>query len=339
MSNSISRRLRIKTLVNKFGIFFVFISLVIFFSLRTPAFLKINNLMNVARQVSMLGITAVGMMFVIITGGIDLSVGSLMAFTNVVCAYLMVRLGMNPIIASILCLVFCGLCGFINGFIITKFRVPPIISSMGLMNILRGLAFIISRGLPIYGFTPNFKILGQGYLGVIPIPVIIMIMIFSLGWFIINETPFGRYVYAIGGNEEASMLSGINVIATKQAVYTISGVFAGIASLIMLSRLNSGQPTTGSGFEFEVIISVVLGGVSVSGGSGRVFGVIMGVLIMGVLSNGLILINVNDYVQDVVMGTVLIFAVAFDCISKYRNDIKLKEAIKSKGEQVISAPN
>ena len=216
----------------------------------------------------MIGITSVGMMFVMLTGGIDLSVGSVLAFVNVVCAYFMVKLGMNPILASILIVVIAALFGWMNGLIITRLQVPPLIATMGLMKILAGLAFIISRGLPIYGFDSSYTILGQGYVGVIPIPVIIMAVIFGLGWFILNKTYFGRYFYAIGGNEEAAKLSGINVNRMKELVYVLSGVFAALAGIIMLSRLNSGQPTTGTGFEFQVIIAVVLGGVSISGGTG-----------------------------------------------------------------------
>lgn len=322
----------------KYGILIVLVALVICFSILSPAFLTVNNLMNVARQVSMIGITAVGMMFVMLTGGIDLSVGSCLAFVNVVCAYFMVKLDVNPWLAVLICVALSALCGYANGLAITKLRMPALIATMGFMNILKGLAFIISGGLPIYGFDPSFTILGQGYVSVVPIPVIVMAVIFALGWFILNKTYFGRYFYAVGGNEEAARLSGINVSRVKQLVYTLSGIFASLAGIIMLSRLNSGQPTTGTGFEFQVIIAVVLGGVSINGGSGRIFGVIIGVMIMGVLSNGLILINVNDYVQDVVQGVVLISAVGFDCVSKYRSEIRLKEMEKNRGEATAAAP-
>jgi ribose transport system permease protein len=313
----------------KYGIVLVLVGLVVYFSIMSDAFLKPDNLFNVARQVSMLGITSVGMMFVILTGGIDLSVGSVMAFIDVVCAYFMVNMGINPILACVICVALSAAIGFIQGLIITKMLVPPIIATMGFMTLLSGMAFIISHGLPIYGFPRSFTTLGQGYIGIIPIPVIIMVIVFAIGWFILNKTFFGRYFYAIGGNEEAAKLSGIKVHLIKQIVYMLSGTFASLAAIIMLSRLNSGQPTTGKGFEFEVIIAVVLGGVSVMGGSGKIFGVVVGVLIMGVLSNGLILMNVNDYVQDVVQGIVLIAAVGFDCLSKARGDASLKQRVKN----------
>ncbi len=323
--------MRNSNFIQKHGIVFVLLGLIIFFTIMSPAFFTVGNLFNVARQVSMIGITSVGMMFVILTGGIDLSVGSVLAFVNVVCAYFMVKMKMPPLLAVVLCVLVSAGFGFLNGLVITKMRVPPIISSMGFMNALSGLAFIISGGLPIFGFDPGFTILGQGYISIIPIPVIVMVVVFALGWFILNKTYFGRYFYAIGGNEEAAKLAGINVTGTKRMVYMLSGIFASIAGIIMLSRLNSGQPTTGTGFEFEVIIAVVLGGVSVNGGSGRIFGVTIGVLIMGILSNGLVLMNVNDYVQDVVQGVVLIAAVGVDCMSKFRSESKLKASIKMKG--------
>jgi ribose transport system permease protein len=236
----------------------------------------------------------------------------------------MVKLDIHPLLACFLCLVVSSFFGFLNGVLVTTFKVPPLIATLATMKILSGLAFTMSGGMPIYGFSKGFGVLGQGYVWFVPIPVIVMVLVMVSGAFILNETYFGRYFYAIGGNEEASMLSGINVNKMKQLVYTLSGTTAGLAGIIMLSRLNSGQATTGTGFEFEAITACVLGGVSVSGGSGKIFGVIIGVLIMGVLSNGLLLINVNEYTQQVVLGIVLAIAVSFDCLSKARTDKKNK---------------
>ena len=311
--------------LSRFGIVFVLAALVVYFSFATKSFLTMSNLLNVARQVSMIGVCSVGMMFVILTGGIDLSVGSAMSFVNVVGAYLMVKVGWRPVPAVIACIVLSAAAGYTSGFFITKVRVPPFIATLAMMNVLGGLAFIISKGMPIFGYPRGFNVIGQGYVGPVPIPVIIMVVVFAIGSFFLNKTYFGRYFYAIGGNEEASMLAGINVMRTKQIVYMLSSIFASFAGIIMLSRLNSGMATTGRGFEFQVITAVVLGGVSITGGSGRVFGVFIGVLIMGVLSNGLILINMNEYVQQVVQGAVLVAAVSVDCISKARGDKQLKE--------------
>jgi ribose transport system permease protein len=298
--------------LKKFGILLVLLSLILFFALTTQAFFTVTNLFNIARQVSMLGIAAVGMTFVMITGGIDLSVGSLLSIINVIGAFSMVKFGVHPVLAVAICLACACLLGLLNGAIVTDINIPPLIATLGTMTIIRGLSYIITGGLPIYGFPDNFSVIGQGYLWVIPIPVVIMFVIVALGSFILNSTFFGRLFYAIGGNEEATRLSGANIRGLKYLVYALSGFTAGIAGVILLSRVNSGQPIAGSGFELDVVTAVVLGGVSISGGEGSLSGAFTGVLIMGVLSNGLIIMNVGEYYQLVIKGTVLLCAVGFD---------------------------
>ncbi|GKX29879.1 ribose ABC transporter permease [Vallitalea longa] len=304
------------TVLKKFGIFVVLVVLIIFFSVTSKAFLNPSNLFNVARQVSMLGIAAVGMAFVLLLGGIDLSIGSQITLVNIVTAWLMVNAHMNPILASLISIVMSVLIGFFNGWIIANIKMPPLIVTMATMTIIEGVAYIICKGIPIFGFPKYFTKLGQGYVGPIPIPVIVMIIILAIGSYILNKTYFGRYFYAVGGNEEASKLSGINVKRVKYLVYSLSGLFAGIAGIVMLSRTNSGQVLAGKGFEFDVLTAVVLGGVSVNGGSGKIYNVIAGVLIIGVLSNGLVLLDVSQYVQMVTKGIVLLLAVGFDCMQK-----------------------
>ncbi len=304
--------------VKTYGIYLILAAIILFFSLASPSFMRFNNVMNVARQVSMLGIAAVGMTFVLILAGIDLSIGSQITMVNVVCAWLMVHGGLNPWIAC-----FLGLCmtvafGFINGWIIANIKMPPLIVTLATMTSLEGFAYIISDGLPIFGFPKGFSFLGQGYIGPVPVPVILMILILSLGAFILNKTYIGRHFYAVGGNETASLLSGINVNRVKYIAYTLSGLFSGLAGIVMLSRTNSGQAVAGKGFEFDVLTAVVLGGVSVSGGTGKIFHVVAGVLIIGILSNGLVLLNVNIYWQMVIKGIVLMLAVGFDCMQKSR---------------------
>ena len=302
--------------LEKHGILLVLVVLVIFFSVTTDAFLKTENLLNVIRQVAMLGISAVGMTLVILTAGIDLSVGSLMSLVNIVCATLMVKAGIHPVPAVLISLILSGFVGLANGLIITKINIPPLITTLGMMTALRGLSYVLCDGIPIWGFPDGFRILGQGYLGIIPIPVIIMFLVFALGWIFLNKTACGRYVYGIGGNEEASRLSGIRVQRIKCLVYILSGLLTGIAAIIMLSRLNTGQPKIGIGFELRVITAVVLGGVSIFGGQGRLTGVLIGVMIMGVLSNGMIILDVSEYYQQIIRGAVLLSAVAFDNLSK-----------------------
>lgn len=305
-----------KELARKYAILVALLLIIVGFSLATPKFLTMSNLMNVARQVSMVGVASVGMLFVILLGGIDLSVGSSISLVNVTCALLMVKLGLPPIVAAAASVAVATAFGFLNGVMITRVKIPPIISTMAFMNIMSGTAFLLTKGMTVYGFPGSFKALGQGYVWIIPVPVIIMVIMFALGAFILNRTTFGRYVYAIGGNEDASHLSGVNVKLIKMLVYTLCGMFAGIAGLIMLSRLGTGQASVGTGFEFQVIIAVVLGGTSVTGGEGKISGVIIGVLIMGILSNGLMLLNVSTYAQLVINGIVLLIAVGIDRMSK-----------------------
>ena len=298
----------------QYGIYLVLLHLLIFFSIASENFLVGSNLLNVARQVSMMGIAAVGFSFVLLLGGIDLSVGSVITLINIVAAYLMVNANLHPAVAVIAALALSAAIGFSNGWVIANLRMPPIIVTLAMMIIIEGVAYLICEGLPIYGFPEAFAVIGQGYIGPIPIPVIIMAVVMGLGGFILKKTFFGRYFYAVGGNEEAAKLSGIDVKRVKYLVYTLSGLFAGIAGIVILSRTNSGQVLSGKGFEFDVLTACVLGGVSVAGGVGKISNVLAGVLILGVLSNGLVLLDVSQFVQMVIKGSVLLIAVALDCL-------------------------
>jgi ribose transport system permease protein len=304
--------------IKEYGIYLILVILMVFFSAMNRIFLTPNNLFNVARQISMLGIASVGMAFVLLLGGIDLSVGSLISLVNIVTAWFMVKAEMHPLPACIVSLAMAASIGFLNGWIIANIKMPPIIVTLASMTILEGLTFIICGGFPIFGFPQSFTVIGQGYLGPVPIPVIVMVAILAIGAFILNETFFGRWFYAVGGNEEAANLSGINVKRVKYLVYTLSGFFAGIAGIVMLSRANSGQALAGKGFEFDVITAVVLGGVSVSGGSGKISNVVAGVFILGILSNGMVLMNVTQFSQMVIKGAVLLVAVGFDCYQRQK---------------------
>lgn len=298
----------------QYGIYLVLLHLLIFFSIASENFLVGSNLLNVARQVSMMGIAAVGFSFVLLLGGIDLSVGSVITLINIVAAHLMVNSHLHPLIAVLAALLLSAAIGFSNGWVIANLRMPPIIVTLAMMIIIEGVAYLICEGLPIYGFPESFATIGQGYIGPIPIPVIIMAVVMGLGGFILKKTFFGRYFYAVGGNEEAAKLSGIDVKRVKYLVYTLSGLFAGIAGIVILSRTNSGQVLSGKGFEFDVLTACVLGGVSVAGGVGKISNVLAGVLILGVLSNGLVLLDVSQFVQMVIKGSVLLIAVALDCL-------------------------
>ncbi len=300
------------------AIWVVLLALIIGFSIANPRFMTTANMFNVLRQVSMFGIASIGMTYVILLGDIDLSIGSIITFVNIVCAYFMVHMSMNMWLAIVVSLVIGILIGLLNGFMVSTIGMPALIATFSTQIAFQGLALIISGGLPINGFTDDFRIIGQGYISVVPVPVIIMIVCFAVGSFILNKTYFGRYFYAVGGNKEAAKLSGIRVGRTKYLVFAISGFFAALAGIVMLSRTNSGIANAGLGFEFDVITCVVLGGVSVSGGFGKISGVVAGTFIIGALQNGMVLMNIDIYLQDVVMGVVLALAVGFDCLQKKR---------------------
>lgn len=297
------------------AIWVVLIVLAIVFTAANPRFISPSNLLTLLRQVSMYGIASIGMTFVILLGDIDLSTGTIISFVNIICAYMMVNMGINPVVAVIISIIAATLIGVMNGFMVSTVGIPAIIATYATQTAFMGLALIICGGMPISGFSQGFAMIGQGYIGIIPIPVIIMIICFAIGSFILNKTYFGRYFYAVGGNVEAAKLSGIRVGRIKYLVFAISGFFAGLAGIVMLSRTASGNASAGAdGFEFEVITCVVLGGVSITGGLGKMSGVVAGTFIIGALKNGMVLMNVNSYVQKIVMGVVLALAVGFDCL-------------------------
>lgn len=306
--------LKKKRIVNykEYASFVFFVIVFLFFSIFAKGFFKFDNIINVLRQLSVIGIVSVGMMMVILTGGIDLSVGSVIGTSATLAAYLMVKAGINMYIAALVAIGAGALIGLINGLLITKIDIPPLITTLATMTGCRGLAYIITRGIPIYGFPEGFSFLGQGYFWVIPVPVLIMVAVMVVGYIFLYKTPFGMHIYGIGGNAEAARLCGVNVKKTLNIVYTISGSLAGFAGVVLLSRINTGTATVGTSYEMEIITAVVLGGVSIAGGEGKLRGVIIGVLIMGILSNGLIIMGVEEYYQWVIRCVVLLLAVGFD---------------------------
>ena len=298
------------------GIWMVFIVLVIAFTIANPRFISVANIMILLRQVAVWGIASIGMTFVILLGDIDLSTGSIITFVNVLGAYLMVKLGMNMWLAVIITLAAATLIGVLNGFMVSTIGIPALIATFATQTAFAGLALIMCGGQPISGLPKGFEIFGASKIGVVPVPVIIMAICFILGAFILNKTYFGRYFYAVGGNAEAARLSGIRTGYVKYLVFALSGFFAGLAGLVLLSRTNSGMGNAGDGYEFKVITCVVLGGVSVNGGYGKISGVVAGTFIIGALNNGMVLMNINSYVQQIVLGIVLVLAVGFDCIQR-----------------------
>jgi ribose/xylose/arabinose/galactoside ABC-type transport system permease subunit len=304
--------------LKKYAIVGVLVALIVFFSLVSESFLSMGNMFMIARQVAMLGISAVGMTCVILTSGIDLSVGSIMGITNIVGALLMTAAGLPIWLAVLITLLMSAVIGLINGIFVAYVRVPALITTLAMMTVLRGVGYVLCGGMPVWGLPESFKVLGQGYLGPIPIPVLIMLAVFLLGWIFLNRTRHGRYLYGLGGNREAVRLSGVYTARTETLGFVISGLLTGLAGIIMLSRINTGQPKIGTGYEMDVITAVVLGGVSIMGGEGSLVGVLIGVLITGVLANGMILMDVSEYYQQITKGLVLLFAVTFDTMAKRR---------------------
>ena len=289
----------------------VLISIVLTFL--SPDFLTLNNILNVMRQVSINALIAFGMTFVILTGGIDLSVGSILALSSVLIAG-WITAGMDPVLATLLGIGVGGVMGLINGVVIYQGRVAPFIATLATMTIFRGLALVVTDGRPVTGLHSDFfSMLGGGYVAsLVPVPVIWMLVAFAVLWFVLRKTTFGRHVYAIGGNEEASLISGVRVSQIKPAVYALSGALSAMAGVILTSRLNSAQPNAGSGYELDAIAAVVLGGTSLAGGRGWIVGTLIGALLIGVLNNGLNLLGVSSFYQQVIKGAVILLSVLLD---------------------------
>jgi ribose transport system permease protein len=272
------------------------------------SFLSTANLENVLRQVSINALIAVGMTCVILTGGIDLSVGSVMALSGTLAAGLMVA-GMNAVAALVVGIAIGLGFGAANGFFVAYAQMPPIIVTLATMGIARGLALIYTGGYPIDGLPEWIGFFGRGRILGIQAPVLIMLVTYAIAWVVLERTPFGRYVYAIGGNEQATRLSGVRVARMKLIVYVLSGLTSAIASIVLTARLMSGQPNVGIGFELDAIAAVVMGGTSISGGRGSIVGTLIGALLLGVLNNGLNMVGLNPYVQNVIKGGIILLAI------------------------------
>ncbi|GAA0414144.1 MAG: ABC transporter permease subunit [Bacillota bacterium] len=276
-------------------------------------FFTLDNILNLLRQVSVNALIAFGMTFVILTAGIDLSVGSILALGSALTAGLLTS-GMDPLLAVCMGLVIGLILGAVNGIIITKGKVAPFIATLATMTIYRGATLVFTDGKPITGLSDSFlfEMIGKGYVFGIPFPAIVMVIMFFLLYFILQQTVFGRQVYAVGGNEEASTLSGIKADRVKIWVYSLTGMLSVLAGIIITSRLNSAQPTAGSMYELDAIAAVVIGGTSLAGGRGRITGTLIGALIIGVIDNGLNLLHVSSFYQQIVKGVVILLAVLLD---------------------------
>jgi ribose/xylose/arabinose/galactoside ABC-type transport system permease subunit len=308
-----------KKFLGEYGIAVVLFIEILLFALLSPYFFTADNILNISLQTSIIAIIAVGMTFVILTAGIDLSVGALVAFTGVIVSSILlmnVSFPLALLLATSAGLLIGAISGAIAGAFITKLKITPFIVTLALMTIWRGAAFMYTDGRPVWGLPDQFSFLGSGRVAGIPIPTIIMIIIYVIAYIILNRTRFGRYIYAVGGNAEAARLSGVHTDRIILGVYVICGVLASVSGVLLSSRMNSGQPNAGQMYELDVIAAVVVGGTSLFGGRGSVIGTFIGAMLIGVLRNGLNLLNVSSYVQMILLGVVILSAVLLDRLRK-----------------------
>ena len=311
-----TKRVRPRINVQALGIFGAAAIIFIIFGLLSPAFLTVGNLRDIAVAASINAIIGLGVTFVIITGGIDLSVGSIASLVGIVAATVMVTGGVNPFLALLIGVIVGLTCGAANGLLITRLKLPPFIATLGTMSVFQGLAYVTTDGKPVYNIPPEFVLMLNSYVGGVPVMVVIVAVVGFLCWLLLRRTVFGENVIAVGGSEETAWLSGIRVNRVKVAVYALSGGLAGLAGLILVARINAAQTEGGSPYLLTAIAAAVIGGANLMGGEGRIAGTLVGALILGALTNGLVLLNVPSFYEQIVTGLVVIIAVALDQSAK-----------------------
>ena len=303
--------------MRKYGMTIGFLIMSIIISVITPNFLTTGNILNMLRQSSIVGIMAIGSTFVIIGGGFDISVGSLLALTAAMSLGFQQYLPWYFAIVLVLCV--GGIVGLVNGLLTAKIKIVAIITTLGTMTILRGLTYLYTGGYPILGGSEDFKFIGSGYIGFMPVPIIIFIIMVIFWQFILTKTKLGRYACAVGGNKEAARLSGVPVDRYHILTFVIGGLMAAMSGIIYASRLNSATPLAGQGYELDAIASTVIGGTSVSGGEGSVVGTLIGVLLLNVVNNMFNLLGIQVYIQYVIKGIIILTVVGFDSYSKFKD--------------------
>ena len=316
MNNS---KFNVKKFLMKYIMYFVLVIMCIVLSFANDAFLSTANLMSIVKQISIQSIVAIGMTMIIITGNIDLSVGSIVAFGSVIAA-MMMKSGLPiplAIVGTILC---CGLLGLLTGGVTAKLKLHSFLVTLALMQAIRGLAQTMTGGYPIAGLPSSFGIIASGSIGPVPYLVIYMIVFYAFFIYLMKYTSFGRSIYAIGGNQESARLSGINIEKVKTLVFVISSLLCGVAGILLTAKVRSGDPTSASGWEMDTIAGAIIGGTSMAGGEGNLGGTIVGLLFIGILSNGMVLLGVNPYTQTVVKGLVIFLAVILNSIQKRSNE-------------------
>lgn len=304
------REMGFAEIYRRYGTILIFVGIFILASLVSPTFLTEGNLTNVLRQVVVVSLLACGVTFIIILGHIDVSLGSVLALTGTIAASVMSMTQSLPL--ALAAGVGLGMVtGLINGFVITYFRIPAFIMTLAMTTVARGAVLLYTGGVPVTNLG-DFKVIGQGSLGIIPVSVVILFFVIGATWVLLNKTKFGRYVYAVGGNPKAAIASGINADRVVIKAFILNGVLCAVAGIVYMSRINSGQPAGGLSYEFDAITAVVVGGTSLMGGTGTITGTIVGALIIGVINNGLDLLNVSSYYQQIVKGSIIIGALLLD---------------------------
>ena len=322
----------------KYGLLVILAIFIVVFSALNTQFLTPGNLLNILRQISMFGIVVVGYTMVRISGGCDMSVGGQLALCGMFAATLNVTYGLPTFVAVILTLMLGALFGLINGLLMNVFNIMPLIVTLGTMLFFQGASYIISGGVAIFGLSDSFKFIGQGYLGFVPLPIVILLVIGVLGYIVLHKTYFGRQIYAMGGNPEAARLAGVNIKKYRLAVFTITGILAAVAGIIMAARTGSAQPSAGASYPFDCMTAVVLGGVSFAGGSGSMLGAMMGVIIIGVLNNGMQLIGMDSNMINCVKGIVLLIAIGIDSVQRTGKKVKKVLSSELSARNESSAP-
>lgn len=311
----VGRLLRLLIRQRESGLFLLILLLVLVLSaLRPTTFFSSQNLFNILKQVSLVTMVAVGQTLVMVSGGIDLSVGFNLGLSGVMLAYF-IQEGVNPVAAVVLGIILSVLAGALNGVIITKLRLPPFIVTLGVAKIVRGVMYVVTRGYPIPVYTRFIIWFGNGYFGPVPVPTVFMLAVVAVGTYILTRTVFGNHTKAIGGNELAARLSGISIHSNKIAIYTLTGLLCGIAGVVMVGRVNAGNPNSGLNFDLDSIAATIIGGTSLAGGEGTVIGTLLGALLLGVIANGLVLMNVSMYWQTIVAGVIIIGVCALDTLA------------------------
>ena len=301
-----------KNWIQTYMLIFIVIGLGLVLSVISNNFLTTTNLLNVVRQIAINGILALGMTIVCLTGGIDLSVGSIVAFSGIITAGCLRDYNLPTAVIILIAIAVGGLLGLYNGYFVAYWNAAPFVVTLSMMTIARGMTYVYSDGRPISNLPAGFLVLGKGSVLGIPLPTVILILVFVLASVMLTKLKFGRYIYAVGGNEHAAMVSGINVKRIKMMVYVLSGIACGIASIILTARVSAGLPTAGSGYELDAIAATVIGGTSLSGGRGRLWGTMVGAILLGIVNNGLDLLNVSSFYQQIVKGLIILGAILID---------------------------